>query len=104
MGHAALNAVQLLAEMAEAGRHPQEVAAYADRIAVGWYLDAAGCAAPERLALLVQELRRWCLVASAHYALRWERLHRVGCSEAAEEARRLAEALDQAHRALHLYA
>ena len=42
MGHAALNAVQLLAEMAEAGRHLQEVAAYADRIAVGCYLDAAG--------------------------------------------------------------
>ena len=53
---------------------------------------------------MVQELRRWCLVASSHYALRWERLHRAGCPEAAEEARRWAEALDQAHRALHLYA
>ena len=103
MGHAALDAVQLLAEMAEAGRHPQEVAAYADRIAIGWYLDAAGCAAPERLALLVQELRRWCLVASSHYALRWDRLHRAGCPEAAEEAQRWAEALDQAQRVLHLY-
>ena len=69
----------------------------------GWYLDAAGCAAPERLALLVQELRRWCLVAGSHYALRWDRLHRAGRPEAAEEARRWAEALDQAHRTLRLY-
>ena len=53
MGHAALDAVQLLAEMAEAGRHPQEVAAYADRIAVGWYLDAAG--SPRR-----SGWRSWC--------------------------------------------
>ena len=103
MGHAALDAVQFLAEMAEAGRHPQEVAACADGIAIGWYLDAGGCAAPERLALLVQELRRWCRVASAHYALRWDALHRAGQPEQAEEARRWAEALDQAHRALHLY-
>lgn len=103
MGHAALDAVQLLAEMAEAGRHPQEVAAYADHIAIGWYLDAAGCAAPERLALLVQELRRWCLVASSHYALRWDELHRAGRPEQAAEAGRWAKALDQAHRALHLY-
>jgi hypothetical protein len=103
MGYAALDAVQLLAEMAEAGRHPQEVAAHADRIAVGWYLEAGGCAAPERLALLVQELRRWCLVASGHYAHRWDVMHRAGYPEEAEEARRWAEALDQAHRALRLY-
>jgi len=103
MGHAAVDAVQLLTEMAEAGRHPQEVAAYADRIALDWYLDDAGCARPERLALLVQELRRWCAVASSHYALRWDRLHRAGCPEQAEEARCWAEALDQAHRALRLY-
>lgn len=103
MGHAALDAVQLLAEMAEAGRHPQEVASYADRIAIGWYLDAAGCAAPERLALLVQELRRWCAVASSHYALRWDQLHRAGRPEQAEEARRWAEALDLANQALRLY-
>ena len=103
MGHAALDAVQLLAEMAEAGRHPHEVAAYADQIAISWYLEGAGCAAPERLALLVQELRRWCRVASGHYALRWDALHRAGRPEQAEEARRWAEALDLAHRALHLY-
>ena len=103
MGHAALDAVQLLAEMAKAGRHPQEVAAHADRIAISWYLEAGGCAAPERLALLVQELRRWCAVSSSHYALRWDTLHRAGQPEQAEEARRWAEALDQAHRALHLY-
>jgi len=103
MGHASLDAVHLLAEMAEAGRHPQEVAEMAEGIAVGWYLDAAGCAAPERLALLVQELRRWCVVASSHYALRWDRLHRAGCPEQAEEARRWAETLDQAQRTLRLY-
>ncbi len=103
MGHAALDAVGLLAGMAEAGKHPQDVAATAQGIVVGWYIDAAGCAAPERLALLVQELRRWCAVASLHYARRWESLHRAGCPELAEEARRWAEALDQAHRALRLY-
>lgn len=103
MGHAALDAVQLLATMAEAGRHPQEVAATAEGIAAGWWLDAAGTAAPERLALLVQELRRWCAVASSQYALRWDGLCRAGRPEQAEEARRWAEALDRAHRALHLY-
>ncbi len=103
MGHAALDAVVLLTGMAEAGRHPQEVAAQAEGIAAGWWLDAAGCATPERLALLVQELRRWCLISSSHYALRWDRLHRAGYPEQAEEARRWAVALDQAHRALHLY-
>ncbi len=71
MGHATDDAVQFLASMAEAGRHPQEVTAYADRIAINWHLDAAGCARPERLALLVEELRRWCAVANSHYALRW---------------------------------
>lgn len=66
MGHAALDAVQLLAGMAKAGRHSQEVAATAEGIAAGWLLDAAGCAAPKWLALLVQELRRWCVIASSH--------------------------------------
>ncbi len=77
MGHAALDAVRLLAEMAEAGRHPQELAANADRIALGSNLDGARGAAPERRALLVQELQRWCLVASSHYALRCDQLHRA---------------------------
>jgi hypothetical protein len=86
VGHLPLDAVRLLEGMAEAGHHPQEVAA-----------------APERLALLVQELRRWCAVASSHYALRWDGLCRAGQPEHAEEARRWAEALDQAHRALRLY-
>jgi hypothetical protein len=103
MGHVAFDAVCVLERMAEAGHHPQEVTATAEGIAVGWWLDAAGCAAPERLALLVQELRHWCAVASSHYALRWDRLCRAGFPEAAEDARRWAEALDQAHRALHLY-
>ena len=111
MGHIALDAVDLLARMAEAGRDPQEVAAAAEGIAVGWRLDAAaaaedgdeGAASPVRRVLMVQELRRWCAVASSHYALRWERLCRAGRPEAAAEARRWAEALDQAHRALHLY-
>ncbi len=80
MGCLALDAVLLLEEMAAAGRHPQEVAAEAEGVVIGWWLDAAGCAAPERLALLVQELRRWCAVASSHHALRWDRLHRAGPS------------------------
>jgi hypothetical protein len=54
--------------------------------------------------LLVQELQRWCLVASSHYALRWDRLNRAGCPAEAEDAARWAEALDQAQRALRLYA
>jgi len=49
---------------------------------------------------VAEELRRWCAVASSHYALRWDGLHRAGRPEAAEEVRRWAEVLDQA---LHLY-
>ncbi len=103
MGHAAFDAVCLLERMAETGQHPQAVVGTAEDIVLGWWFDAAGCAAPERLALLVQELRHWCAVASSHYALRWERLHRAGRPAAAEEARRWAEALDQARRVLRLY-
>ena len=103
MGHVALDAVCRLERMAEAGRHPQEVAAAAEGIAAGWWLDTAGDAAPDRLVLLVQELRRWCAVASGHYARQWDRLERAGLSVQATEARRWAEALDAAHRALHLY-
>lgn len=98
MGHVALDAMRFLEVMAEAGRHPQEAAEAAESIAAGWWLDAAGDAAPERLVLLVQELRRWCAVASSHYAAHWDRLSRAGRPEQAEEARRWTK-----HRALRLY-
>ena len=59
---------------------------------------------PDRLVLLVQELQRWCLIASSHYALRWDRLNRAGCPGQSEDAARWAMALDQAQQALRLYA
>ncbi|HEY0421339.1 MAG TPA: hypothetical protein VGC80_17620 [Acetobacteraceae bacterium] len=98
-----LEAVDRLEEMAEAGRHPQEVAATATEIVAGWWLGAAGDAEPDRLVLLVQELRRWCRVTCNQYAWRWEQLQRAGYPDQADEARRWAEALDQAQRVLHLY-
>lgn len=96
MGHAALDAVVLLAGMAEAGQHPQDVVATAENIAVGRWLDAAGCAAPERLALLGQEVRRWCAVAISHHTPRWERLHRAG-----HPSRRRKPGAGQSHRIKH---
>jgi hypothetical protein len=53
--------------------------------------------------VLVQDLRMWCAVACNQYAWRWEQLQRLGRPEQADEARRWAEAMDQAQRALHLY-
>jgi hypothetical protein len=104
MEHAAvLDAVEHLEEMAEAGRHPQEVAAAAAEIAAGWWLGAAGDIDPSRLVVLVQDLRMWCAVTCNQYAWRWEQLHRSGHPEQADEARRWAEAMNEAQRALHLY-
>ena len=45
-------------------------------------------------------LRRRVYVGS----LRWDRLNRAGCPREAEDAARWVEALDQAQRALRLYA
>lgn len=95
-------AVHQLEGLARRGRHPDDVAARAGMIAAEWWF-TRGDPSPDTLVLLVQELRRWCAVASSHHAARWDALHRAGRPEQAEEARRWAEALDHANRALHLY-
>lgn len=53
--------------------------------------------------LLVQELRRWCALASSRYALRWDKLERAGRPNQADQARHQAEALDRASHALHVF-
>ncbi len=103
MGHV-MDALARLEGMATAGSLPDDVAREAEVIAAGWWWNAQGDLTPDRLVLLVQELQRWCLIASSHYALRWDRLNRAGCPEEAERAARWAEALDQAQQALRLYA
>jgi hypothetical protein len=103
MGHV-MDAMARLEGMATAGSLPDDVAREAEVIAAGWWWNAQGDLTPDRLVLLVQELQRWCLIASSHYALRWDRLNRAGCPVEAERAARWAEALDQAQQALRLYA
>ena len=103
MGHV-MDALARLEGMAAAGSLPDDVAHEAEVIAAGWWWNAQGDLTLDRLVLLVQELQRWCLIASSHYALRWDRLNRAGCPEEAERAARWAEALDQAQQALRLYA
>ena len=76
MGHA-LDALCRLETLAEAGATPDEVAQDAALIAAGWWWDARGDLASDRLVLLVQELRRWCAAASSRYALRWDKLERA---------------------------
>ena len=98
-----LAAVARLDGMALAGSHPQDVAAAAELIAVDWWWAARGDLEPDRLVLLVQELRRWCATTAETYAVRWRHLHRAGRPNQAEDARRWAVALDHAQRALHLY-
>ena len=100
---AVLDAVCRLEEMAEAGRHPQEVAAAAAEIAAGWWLGSAGDVDPGRLVVLVQDLRMWCMVTRNDYAWRWDHLHRSGRPDLADEARRWAEAMDEVQRALRVY-
>lgn len=90
--------------MAAAGSLPDDVAHEAEAIAAGWWWNAHGDLAPERLALLVQELQRWCAVAAGHHALRWDHLNRVGRPEDAEDAARWAQPLDRAQRILRVYA
>ena len=103
MGHV-MDALARLEGMATAGSLPDDVAREAEVIAAGWWWNAQGDLTPDRLVLLVQELQRWCVIASSHYALRWDRLNRAGCPEKAERAARWAEALDQAQQALRLCA
>ena len=103
MGHV-MDALARLDGMATAGSLPDDVAREAETIAAGWWWNAHGDLTPDRLVLLVQELQRWCLIASSHYAVQWDRLNRAGCPREAEHAARWAEALDQAQQALRLYA
>ncbi len=56
MGHV-LDALRRLETLAEAGASPDEVAHDAAVIAAGWWWNARGDLAPDRLVLLVQELR-----------------------------------------------
>jgi hypothetical protein len=100
---AVLDAVCQLEAMAEAGRHPQEVAAAAAEIAAGWWLGAAGDIDAGRLVVLCQDLRMWCTVTRDDYASRWDHQHRSGRPDLADEARRWAEAMDEAQRALRMY-
>ncbi len=97
------DAMARLDALAQSGSPPQEVAFEAELIVAGWWWDGQGALAPDRLVLLVQELRHWCAIEAESYARRWDRLHRAGRPKQAEEARRWALALDQAQRALHLY-
>lgn len=100
---AVLDAVERLEEMAEAGSHPHDVAAAATKIAAEWWLSSSGDGDPTFLMILVQDLRMWCTVTCNQYAWRWEQMQRLGRPEQAEEARRWAEAMDQAQQALRLY-
>ncbi len=79
-----LDALMRLEGMAIAGLPPDDVAHEAELIAARWWA-GRGDLEPERLVPLVQELRRWCVVASG-------------------EAARWAGALDRAQRALTVYA
>ena len=103
MGHV-MDALDRLEGMAAAGSLPGDVAHEAEVIAAGWWWNAHGDLTPDRLVLLVQELQRWCLVASSHYAVQWDRLHRAGRPREAEDAARWAVALDGAQQALRVYA
>ena len=89
-----------LGALAEAGAPPDAVVHDAELIAAGWWWNARGDVASDRLVLLVQELRRWCLLTSE----RWDRLERAGRPEEADQARRRAEALGWASHVLHLEA
>ena len=82
---------------------PEDVAREAEAIAAGWWWNAQGDLAPDRLLLLVQELQRWCAAAGYH-VLRWDHLNRAGRPREAKDAARWAQALDRALRALRFYA
>ena len=80
-----LDALLRLEGMAVAGLPPDDVAHKAELIAARWWA-GRGDPEPDRLVPLVQELRRWCVVASGRHAARW------------------AGTLDRAQRALTVYA
>ena len=102
MGHV-MDAIAHLDGMTLSGSLPSDVALEAEGIAAGWWWNARGDLAPDRLVLLVAELQRWCAVAAGHYALRWDQLNRAGRPREAEDAARWAVALDQVQQALRLY-
>lgn len=102
MGHVT-RAVLHLEALAARGSAPDEVGEEAAAIAAGWWQGVWRDPAPEKLPLLVQELRRWCAVAAGRYAVEWAQCEAAGLPFQADEARRRAEALDLAHRALRLY-
>ncbi len=79
-----LNALCRLESLAEVGASPDEVAHGASLIAAGWWWEAHGDLAPDRLVLLIQELRCWCAVTSSRYALNWDKLERAGRPDQAD--------------------
>ena len=98
-----LNALARLEGMATAGLSPDDLAHEAELIAAGWWWDGRGELGPDRLVLLVQELRCWCVAASGRHAMWGEDLHRVGRPMDADDTARWARALDRAQQALLLY-
>ena len=86
-----MDALSRLDDMAMADSLPGDVAHEAEVIAAGWWWNAQGDLTPDRL--VVQELQRWCLIASSHYALRWDQLNQAGCPREAEDAARWEVAL-----------
>ena len=99
-----LGALARLESMAATGGSLDDVAHEPEAIATGWWWNAYGDLAPERLVLLVQELQRWCAVAAGHQALPWDHLNRAGRPRDAEDAAQWAQALARAQRALRVYA
>ena len=97
-------ALARLDSMAATGSPPDDVTHEAEAIAAGWWWNAHGDLASERLVLLVQELQRWCAAAAGHQALRWNHLNRAGRPQDAEDAAQWAQALARARRPLRAYA
>ena len=97
------DALARLERMAGSGCLPEDVAREAEAIAAGWWRNAQGDLAPDRLVLPVQKLQRWCAVAAGRHMLRWDHLNRAGQPRDAEDATQWAQALDQAQRALRVY-
>ena len=103
MGHV-LDALARLERLAETGRLPAEIAREAELIAAGGWQQAGAELGPDRLVLLVAELRRCCVLAAVRHARRWQRLNRAGRPREASEAARWAVALRDAGEALRVYA
>ena len=98
-----LDALVRLEGRAVAVLPPDDVAHEAELIAARWWT-SRGDPEPDRRVPLVQELRRWCVVASGRHAARWGQLQRMILPLDAREAARWAGALDRAQGALTTYA